>query len=62
MVTSFKVYKLPASSGKKYKAVSDRCSVSFGQASASDYTRHKDPSRMKRYLSRHKRRENWRTS
>ena len=25
----------------------------------SDYTKHKDPERKKRYLSRHKNRENW---
>lgn len=61
-MVNFKVYKLPKSSGKKYKAVSDKCSVSFGYAGMSDYSKHKDPRRMKRYLSRHKKRENWGSS
>jgi hypothetical protein len=33
--------------------------VSFGLKGFSDYTLHKDPERMKRYLTRHRRRENW---
>jgi len=31
----------------------------FGAAGMSDYTKHKDQERKKRYLSRHKKRENW---
>lgn len=31
----------------------------FGAKGYSDYTIHKDSSRMKRYLARHKKRENW---
>ena len=31
----------------------------FGAAGMSDYTKHKDPDRKKRYLNRHKKRENW---
>ena len=31
----------------------------FGAAGMSDYTKHKDKSRKKRYISRHKSRENW---
>lgn len=31
----------------------------FGAAGMSDYTKHKDPERKKRYLARHKARENW---
>lgn len=31
----------------------------FGAAGMSDYTVHKDESRMKRYLTRHKAAENW---
>jgi len=27
----------------------------------SDYTKHKDSDRMKRYLSRHRKRENWKS-
>lgn len=31
----------------------------FGAAGMSDYTKHKDPERKQRYLTRHKKRENW---
>ena len=31
----------------------------FGAAGMSDYTKHKDQERKKRYLTRHKKRENW---
>ena len=33
--------------------------VRFGRKGFSDYTLHKDPERMKRYLTRHRSRENW---
>ncbi len=33
--------------------------VKFGAKGYSDYTMHKDPERMRRYLIRHRRRENW---
>tara|TARA_B100000123_G_C25448910_1_gene305111 strand:+ start:94 stop:390 length:297 start_codon:yes stop_codon:yes gene_type:complete len=33
--------------------------VHFGANGMSDYTKHKDKSRKKRYISRHKSRENW---
>ena len=33
--------------------------VRFGRKGYSDYTVHKDPQRMKRYLVRHRKRENW---
>lgn len=33
--------------------------VNFGRKGYSDYTIHKDKERMKRYLTRHRRRENW---
>lgn len=39
--------------GKKLKT------VRFGQFGASDYTQHKDPGRMKRYVDRHEKREDW---
>ena len=32
----------------------------FGAAGMSDYTKHKDKTRKKRYITRHKKRENWR--
>lgn len=31
----------------------------FGAAGMSDYTKHKDPERKQRYISRHRKRENW---
>ena len=36
--------------------------VDFGAKGYSDYTIHKEPERMKRYLARHKKRENWKRS
>jgi hypothetical protein len=33
--------------------------VRFGRKGYSDFTIHKDPARMKRYLTRHRSRENW---
>jgi hypothetical protein len=33
--------------------------VSFGRRGYSDYTIHKDPVRMRRYLDRHRKREAW---
>jgi len=33
--------------------------IHFGSAGMSDYTIHKDKERKKRYLDRHKKRENW---
>jgi hypothetical protein len=52
------------SKGKKYDAVFTRAdgktkTVSFGASGYSDYTMHKDQDRMKRYLIRHRSRENW---
>ncbi len=44
----------------KFKAIfPEGRTVHFGRKGYSDYTIHKDPVRMKRYLSRHRRRENW---
>lgn len=41
--------------GKKFKAeLPDGRTVSFGQAGASDFTKHKDPARKASYLARHK--------
>ena len=45
---------------KKCKAVIDgKKTVHFGQAGASDMTQHKDKDRKQRYISRHKKNENW---
>lgn len=42
-----------ASDGKTTKL------VHFGATGYSDYTKHHDPARKKRYLDRHKQNENW---
>jgi len=36
--------------------------IHFGATGYSDYTKHKDPERKKRYEARHKKRENWNKS
>ncbi len=36
--------------------------VHFGSSGMSDYTKHKDAERKKRYMTRHKKRENWNKS
>jgi len=46
--------------GKKYTALFDNKTVHFGQAGASDFTKHKDEARKQRYIDRHRKRENWR--
>ena len=44
----------------KFKAVfPEGRTVHFGAKGYSDYTMHKDLARMKRYVIRHRRRENW---
>ena len=51
--------------GKKYYALFKRKDndrekrVYFGSAGMSDFTKHKDPERKKRYITRHQKRENW---
>lgn len=45
---------------KKFKVqIPGKCIVQFGGRGYSDYTKHKDKERMGRYVSRHKKRENW---
>ena len=45
---------------KKFDAVIDgKKTVSFGAAGMSDYTLHKDLERKERYISRHKKNEDW---
>jgi hypothetical protein len=45
---------------KKYRAhFSDDTHTDFGAKGMSDFTKHKDPERKKRYMSRHSKRENW---
>lgn len=44
----------------KFKAIfPEGRTVHFGRKGYSDYTLHKDKARMKRYVIRHRRRENW---
>ena len=45
--------------GKKFDAVIDGRTVSFGAQEMSDYTMHHDPEQKHRYLLRHQARENW---
>ena len=51
--------------GKKFDAVFDKDGrekvVSFGAAGMSNYTKHKDSKRMRRYLTRHRKSEDWNT-
>ena len=58
----------PTAQGKKHKMVFYRRDASglavvktvhFGQKGASDFTRHGDQARKRRYLARHRPRENW---
>ena len=45
---------------KKFRVIfDDGHTVDFGATGYSDYTIHKDAERMKRYLKRHRKRENW---
>ncbi len=44
---------------KKFRAVLHKCKVDFGGAGYSDFTLHKDKERKKRYIVRHRKRENW---
>jgi hypothetical protein len=47
---------------KKYMAKIDNKTIHFGAKNYSDYTKHKDRSRMRRYENRHRKRENWKKS
>jgi len=53
---------LSEKSDKKYKVLIDGKTIHFGGAGYSDYTKHKDSERKRRYIARHKARENWGTS
>lgn len=50
---------------KKYSAIfknkktGKEKTISFGSSGMSDYTKNKDPERKERYISRHKKREDW---
>ena len=52
-------YKSDKPDKKYYIITNDNKKVYFGQASASDFTIHKDEARKQRYINRHKKNENW---
>jgi hypothetical protein len=52
-------YKSDKPEKKYYIITKDDKRVYFGQASASDFTIHKDPERKQRYINRHEKNENW---
>jgi hypothetical protein len=64
----YEVYLGPSrAKGKKMAAVVFQNgrkvkTVNFGAAGMSDYTIHRDPERMERYLTRHRAREDWSAS
>jgi len=51
-----------SSPDKKYMAKIDNKTVHFGAKGYSDFTKHRDRSRMRRYENRHRTRENWKKS
>ena len=44
---------------KKFRVYGDGWHTDFGARGYSDYTKHKDPTRKQRYITRHATRENW---
>ncbi len=56
---SIRITKSPKVDKKFRASFEDGGHVDFGGAGYSDYTIHKDPKRMQRYLTRHKKREDW---
>ena len=52
-------YLSKAKAPHKYKILINNRAIKFGADGYSDYTKHKDPERMKRYLARHRPNENW---
>ena len=56
-----KYHTYPANDGKhKYYIITQSGKkIKFGQAGASDFTKHKDEARKQRYINRHKKNENW---
>jgi hypothetical protein len=55
-------FKKSTKEEKKYMVLVGKKTIHFGSAGMSDYTIHKDPERKERYISRHKKRENWNKS
>ena len=44
---------------KKFDALVDGKTISFGQAGASDFTKHKNEDRKTKYIDRHRKNEKW---
>mgnify|MGYP003135937726 FL=1 len=54
------ILKKSSKPDKKYMVIiDDKKTIHFGTKGMSDYTIHKDKERKKRYIDRHKKRENW---
>ena len=54
------IIKKSTNINKKFDAVIDgKKKISFGQAGASDFTKHKDKDRKDRYIDRHRKNEKW---
>lgn len=53
------IKKSPRPEKKLMATFSDGTVTHFGAAGMSDFTKHKDPERMRRYRARHQKRENW---
>ena len=54
-----KITKSPKKEKKLRAVFSDGSHTDFGARGMSDYTKHKDPSRKKLYMSRHRKNEKW---
>ena len=53
------IIKKSKNKNKKFDAIVDNKTVSFGAKGYSDYTIHKDAERKQRYIDRHKKTEDW---
>lgn len=57
------ILKKSTRTDKKFMIITpDNKTIHFGQSGASDYTKHKDIERKKRYIARHQKNENWNKS
>ena len=54
-----RLQKSPRPNKKFRVTLEDGRHVDFGAVGYSDFTKHKDPERMRRYVVRHSSRENW---
>ena len=56
-----KIVKSPKPEKKYIAHFSDGTHTDFGAKGMSDFTKHKDSERKKRYMTRHSKRENWKS-